>query len=93
MAWESHLSARIGFSSSLIGLKVPAKTERSEVVRSYAALVARRPTTTTRTISTYLRPHETTPDRIPTTPRKWAPARLKKRHLSCGYTALAERTK
>ena len=33
MAWESHLSARTGFSSSLIGSEVPAEMERVEVVR------------------------------------------------------------
>ena len=30
MAWESHLSARTGFSSSLIGSEVPAEMERSD---------------------------------------------------------------
>ena len=44
MALESHLSARAGFSSSLIGSEVPAGKKRSEVVRC-----PRRPTT--RTIS------------------------------------------
>ena len=61
MAWGSHLSARTGFSSVLAGSEVPAETERAEVVRC-----PRRPTT--RTISAYLRAHETTPDRVPTTP-------------------------
>ena len=42
MAWESHLSARTGFSSSLIGSEVPAEMERAEVVRC-----PRRPTTRT----------------------------------------------
>ena len=48
MAWESHLSARTGFSSSLIGSEVPAEMERVEVVRC-----PRRPTT--RTLPAYLR--------------------------------------
>ena len=33
MAWDSHLSARTGFSSSLIDSEVPAEMERVEVVR------------------------------------------------------------
>ena len=61
MAWELHLSARTGFSSSLIGSEVPAETERPEVESC-----PRRPTT--RTTSAYLRAHETTPDRILTPP-------------------------
>ena len=49
MAWESHLSARTGFSSSLIGSEVPTEMERAEVVRC-----PRRLTTTTRTLPAYL---------------------------------------
>ena len=74
MAWESHLSARTGFSSSLIGSEVPAETERAEVVRC-----PRRPTT--RTIPAYLRAHETTPDRIPTTPPRMSACETKKETL------------
>ena len=48
IAWESHLSARTGFSSSLIGSEVPAEMERVEVVRC-----PRRPTS--RTLPAYLR--------------------------------------
>ena len=48
MAWDSHLSARTGFSSSLIDSEVPAEMERVEVVRC-----PRRPTT--QTLPAYLR--------------------------------------
>ena len=60
MAWESHLSARTGFSSSLIGSEVPAEMERAEVVRC-----PRRPTT--RTLPAYLRAQYTTSDQTSTT--------------------------
>ena len=49
MAWEPHLSARTGFSSSWVGSEVPAEMERAEVV----VRCPRRPTT--RTLLAYLR--------------------------------------
>ena len=88
MAWESHLSAWTGFSSSSIDSEMPAEMERAKAVRC-----PRRPIT--RTLPAYLL--ESTiynvRSNVHDDPRGFAPARPLARHLPHGSTALDERPK